>query len=164
MSGTWTKSQYAEIRDAFRYFDDDHDGTISGKQAETLIQALGLSPTLAELNAAKIFPQNKYSFSSIMNIMSTHFTKRRKNISSEIIAAFRYFNAFVNKCPSRVEDGIRYTDDNDEIGISDLEHIMTMMGDRLNATEWANLNAKAREFVVPATGRINYRMLVMSIV
>jgi hypothetical protein len=76
----------------------------------------------------------------------------------------QYFNAFVNKCPSSMEDGVQYTDDNDEIGLADLEHIMTMMGDRLDTTEWANLQAKAREFVVPGTDRVNYRRLIMAIV
>ena len=31
-----TKSQHTEFREAFQYFDDDHDGKISGEQAETV--------------------------------------------------------------------------------------------------------------------------------
>ena len=31
-----TKSQHTEFQEAFQYFDDDHDGKISGEQAETV--------------------------------------------------------------------------------------------------------------------------------
>jgi|TARA_B110000208_G_scaffold165614_1_gene203949 hypothetical protein len=41
---------------------------------------------------------------------------------------------------------------------------MTQMGDRLDTTEWANLRAKASEFVVPGTDSVNYRRLIMAIV
>jgi Ca2+-binding EF-hand superfamily protein len=33
---SWTSSQHQEFKEAFAYFDDDHDGKISGEQAATV--------------------------------------------------------------------------------------------------------------------------------
>jgi hypothetical protein len=48
-----------------------------------------MSPTVAELHAAKIQPKSSLTFAKFMSIMSSHFTQRKKNAGAGILAAFK---------------------------------------------------------------------------
>jgi len=98
-----------------------------------------------------------------MQVMVRDAFPRHKNPSGEIIKAFKYYNATFRGIESRMIDGDLVVEDDDEIPVRDLEHLMTQMGDVLNATEWINLAAKGDESINPRTGCINYRRLVLGI-
>jgi hypothetical protein len=88
---------------------------------------------------------------------------RHKNPSAAIIGAFKYYNATFRGMNARQVDGELVVDDRDEIPVEDLEHLMTQLGDVLNATEWINMKAKAEDCVSASTGYVNYRRLVLGI-
>ena len=88
---------------------------------------------------------------------------RHKNPSAAIIDAFKYYNATFRGMKARQVDGELVVDDRDEIPVEDLEHLMTQLGDVLNATEWINMKAKAEDCVNASTGYVNYRRLVLGV-
>ncbi len=46
-----TPQQLAEIKDAFDVFDRNHDGSISAKELENVLQMLGNNPSKADIQA-----------------------------------------------------------------------------------------------------------------
>ena len=51
-AGNLTKSQIADIKDAFSLFDKDGDGTITSKELSTVLRSLGENPTECQAHPA----------------------------------------------------------------------------------------------------------------
>jgi hypothetical protein len=124
--------------------------------------SLGYAPTTTQLAAIGLTKRRLWGLAD-MQVMVRDAFPRHKNPSGEIIKAFKYYNATFRGIESRMIDGDLVVEDDDEIPVRDLEHLMTQMGDVLNATEWINLAAKGDESINPRTGCINYRRLVLGI-
>ena len=75
------QDQIAEYKEVFAMFDKNGDGTISTKELGTVIRALGLNPTEAELkqhiNEVDASGSGNFSLNSFISMMS------RKTTSNE---------------------------------------------------------------------------------
>ena len=73
------QDQIAEYKEVFAMFDKNGDGTISTKELGTVIRALGLNPTEAELkqniNEVDASGSGNFSLNSFISMMSRKTTR-----------------------------------------------------------------------------------------
>ncbi|OAF65065.1 CaBP5 [Intoshia linei] len=138
-----TEDQIAEFNEAFSLFDKDGDGTITTKELGTVMRSLGQNPTEAELqdmiNEVDADGNGTIDFQEFLTMMGRKM--KTTDSEEEIREAFRVFD----------KDGNGY------ISKSELQHVMTNLGEKLTEEE---VNEMIREADIDGDGRINYEEFV----
>lgn len=138
-----TPQQLDELREAFAIYDLDGDGTITTRELGSVMRALGLNPTEAEIlnfiKEADLDNSGSINFDEFAVLM---FDKI-KDIDSEedIIAAFKVFDM----------------ENKGYITQHELRHVMTNLGEKLTDQEVADM---MREADADGDGKINYQDFV----
>ncbi|XP_060602173.1 neo-calmodulin-like [Ruditapes philippinarum] len=116
-----TPDQLEELRQAFRIFDKDDDGTISTQELGTVLRSLGQNPTEHDLEQiikeVDVDGNGLIEFEEFVTLMSKKFTEEATE--NDIREAFKVFDP----------DNLGY------ILSSDLRHIMTTKGDKMSDDE-----------------------------
>ncbi|KAK6936866.1 EF-hand domain [Dillenia turbinata] len=139
MAGQLSEDQIAEFSEAFSLFDQDGDDCITTKELGTVMRSLGQNPTEAELLEMIKEVDTNYSgtieFKEFLMLME----KRMKdaNFEQELKEAFQVFDM----------------DQNGVISASELRHVMTNLGEKLNDEDIEDM---IREADKDCDGLINY--------
>jgi calmodulin len=143
MSDQLTPQQLDELKEAFAIYDLDGDGTITTRELGSVMRALGLNPTEAEiLNFIKevdLDNSGSINFEEYVALMAG----KMKDIDSEedIIAAFKVFDV----------------ENKGYITQYELRHVMTNLGEKLTEQEVSDM---MREADADGDGKINYEDFV----
>ncbi|XP_066242170.1 calmodulin-like protein 3 [Saccopteryx leptura] len=147
MADQLTEEQVAEFREAFSLFDKDGDGAISTQELGTVMRAVGLNPTQAELQCmvSEIDRDGDgtVDFPEFLGAMA----RRAKGGDSEeqIREAFRVFD----------KDG------NGLVSAAELRHVMTRLGEKLSDREVDEMIQAAD---ADGDGQVNYEEFVRILV
>lgn len=143
MTEKLSPQQLEELKEAFAIYDLDGDGTITTRELGSVMRALGLNPTEAEIlnfiKEADMDNSGTINFEEFAVLMSD----KMKDIDSEedIIAAFKVFDL----------------DNKGYITQHELRHVMTNLGEKLTDEEVADM---MREADADGDGKINYEDFV----
>ena len=89
-----TEDQQEEFKEAFVLFDKDGDGTVSAKELEVVMRAIGLNPTEEEIQRMmdEIVPENdgEIEFEGFMELMAKKL--KETEIEDELKEAFKSFD------------------------------------------------------------------------
>eukprot|EP00244_Chara_vulgaris_P010646 TRINITY_DN4971_c0_g1_i1.p2 TRINITY_DN4971_c0_g1~~TRINITY_DN4971_c0_g1_i1.p2 ORF type:complete len:148 (+),score=41.55 TRINITY_DN4971_c0_g1_i1:343-786(+) len=139
---TLTEKQVADFKEAFSLFDRDRDGSILCKEVGTVMRALGLNPTEADLaDMVKMYAdQGKTALNcdDFLDLMSKNLKEQSED---ELKSAFKVFD--------KDNDGL--------IAADELRHIMTSLGEVLSAEE---VDEMMKEADAKGTGQIQYEDFV----
>lgn len=142
-TSTLTEEELIEYKEAFSLFDKEGNGIISVNSLGSVLRALGICPTQAEIRdmISEVDPKNTggVNFQTFLKVAIRK--KRKAENSEEIIEAFRVFD--------REGKGI--------ITTSQLKHIMTNLGEKMTEDEADDM---IREADINGTGEINYEEFV----
>lgn len=143
MTDQLTPQQLDELKEAFAIYDLDGDGSITTRELGSVMRALGLNPTEAEiLNFIKevdLDDSGSINFDEFAVLM----VDKMKDIDSEedIIAAFKVFDM----------------ENKGYITQHELRHVMTNLGEKLTDQEVSDM---MREADADGDGKINYEDFV----
>nr|AAV73912.1 calmodulin-like protein [Pinctada fucata] len=146
MAEDLTEEQIAEFREAFHLFDKDGSGSISAEELGTVMRSLGQNPNEQELQdlveEIDTDGNGEVDFNEFLAMMA----KKMKDTDSEeeIREAFRVFDR----------------DDKGFITASELKHIMTTLGEKMDDEEAEEMVAAAD---IDGDGEINYEEFVKMI-
>lgn len=143
MSENLTQEQLEELKEAFAIYDLDGDGVITTRELGSVMQALGLNPTEAEiLNFIKEVDSDN-SGSINFDEFSVMMVDKMRNIDNEedIVEAFKVFDM----------------DNKGYITTVELRHILTNLGEKLTDQEITDM---MREADGDGDGVINYKDFV----
>lgn len=139
MTDHLTEEEIADFKEAFSLFDKDGDGTISTKELETIMNALGQSPTEAELqdiiNEVDVNGSGKIELAEFLDIMARQM--KDSGTEKDVREAFKVFD----------KEG------NGFISVAELRHVMTNIGEKLTDHE---VDQMIREADINKDGQINY--------
>lgn len=138
----------AEFKEAFSLFDRDGDGRVTTQDVGTVMRALGLNPTEAEMKemlaAADVNQHGTVDFPEFLTLMAGK--ARHAESEHELLQAFQVFD----------KNGKGF------ISAAELRHIMTNLGERMTDTE---INEIFREVdVLNKDGNINYKDFVKMLI
>ena len=138
-----------ELREAFAFFDKDHDGRITTRELGAIMRSLGQNPTEADLqdmiNEADTDDSGTMEFTKFLDIMSSRMKDTDTSIEDELKEAFRVFD----------KDG------NGFISAAELRHVMTYLGEKLTEEE---VDDVIGEGDVDNDGQLNYEEFVKMMV
>lgn len=143
MTDQLTPQQLEELKEAFAIYDLDGDGTITTRELGSVMRALGLNPTEAEiLNFIKEVDLDN-SGSINFDEFAVLMVDKIKDIDSEedVIAAFKVFDM----------------ENKGYITQHELRHVMTNLGEKLSDQEISDM---MREADADGDGKINYEDFV----
>eukprot|EP00732_Lithocolla_globosa_P008190 Lithocolla_globosa_v1_NODE_11373_length_514_cov_44.444444.p1 type:complete len:148 gc:universal NODE_11373_length_514_cov_44.444444:469-26(-) len=116
-----TAKQIHDFKEAFSFFDKDHDGKITSFEVGTVMRSLGLKPTEAELQSMidEFVPTSNDSieFDQFCKMMQKKMMD--KDTEEELKEAFKVFD----------KDGTG------SIHVAELRHVMGSLGESLSETE-----------------------------
>mmetsp|Transcript_60896 Transcript_60896/g.122057 ORF Transcript_60896/g.122057 Transcript_60896/m.122057 type:complete len:154 (-) Transcript_60896:241-702(-) len=143
MGGTLTEIQVTEFKEAFDLFDSDGNGTISTKDLQTLMRALGQTPSDTEyadmIAMVDADGNGTIDFYEFLNLMSKKM--KGSDLEEELTVAFRVFD----------RDGNGY------INSHELRSVMTNIGEKFTDDEVEEL---VRSADVDSDGQISYEEFV----
>mmetsp|Transcript_90001 Transcript_90001/g.201417 ORF Transcript_90001/g.201417 Transcript_90001/m.201417 type:complete len:154 (-) Transcript_90001:118-579(-) len=138
-----TEIQVAEFKEAFDLFDSDGNGTISIKDLQMLMRALGQTPTDTEyadmIAIVDADGNGTIDFYEFLNLMSKKL--KGSDLEEELTLAFRVFDR----------------DDNGYINSHELRTVMTNIGEKFTDDEVDEL---VRSADVDCDGQISYEEFV----
>ncbi|KAL8150462.1 hypothetical protein V2J09_020270 [Rumex salicifolius] len=139
------EDQIASMREAFALFDTDGDGQISPSDLGIIMRSLGSNPTQAQLRdiQQRESLSSPFGFDRFLELMSKYM--KPEDFESELRDAFRVLD---KDCSGSVE-------------VSDLRHILTSIGERLELDEFDDW---IREVDVGADGRFRYDEFIAQMV
>jgi calmodulin len=142
-----TEDKIAEFREAFEIFDKDKDGYITIKELGEIMKNLGQSPSEAELqdmiNEVDIDGNGNIDFKEFLGLMARKM--RDTDTEEELIEAFKVFDR----------------DGNGLISSSELQHVMTSLGEKISDGE---VEEMIKEADLDGDGYINYEEFVRMII
>ncbi|XP_064622998.1 calmodulin-alpha-like [Lineus longissimus] len=134
-----TEEQVIEIREAFRLFDKDGDGTVSTQELGTVLKSLGQAPTDDELetmiNEVDTDGNGIIEFSEFLAMMAKKMLGGESAL--DIREAFKVFD----------RDGHGY------ITVAELKRVMTTLGEKMTEEE---VNEMISEADVDGDGKVDY--------
>mmetsp|Transcript_60303 Transcript_60303/g.166913 ORF Transcript_60303/g.166913 Transcript_60303/m.166913 type:complete len:155 (+) Transcript_60303:63-527(+) len=138
-----TEVQISEFKEAFDLFDTEANGTISIKDLQTLMRALGQNPSDTEyadiVTEVDADSNGTVDFPEFLNLMSRKM--RSTDIEEELIVAFRVFDK----------------DHNGFINATELRNVMTNIGEKFSDDEVEDM---IRSADIDCDGQINYEEFV----
>lgn len=132
-------------KDAFALYDRDQDGKIAVHELGTVIRACGRNPTNADIEAwIKEFvgERKEVDYGTVAKCLAKPKTKADN--SEEVKEAFKIFDK----------------DNNGQVQVSELRHVLTTLGEKMTTAEVDELLKDAK---VDKDGNINYNTLVSMI-
>lgn len=144
----YSDSQIRELREAFRLFDKDGDGSISTEELGTVMRNLGQFPSMDELNQMlkeiDIDGDGSFSFEEFVQVMANVggiSENSEENEEEELRQAFRVFD----------KSGCGY------ITPSDLRAVLQCMGEELTEEE---IDEMIAEVDIDGDGRIDFEEFI----
>mmetsp|Transcript_15849 Transcript_15849/g.25198 ORF Transcript_15849/g.25198 Transcript_15849/m.25198 type:complete len:142 (-) Transcript_15849:30-455(-) len=133
-----------EAKECFDLFDRDHDGKITKSDLGPALRSLGQVLTQAEVEALQ---QNKTELIDWVQFLEMAKKNPRKASEQEaaLLKAFKVFD----------------TSETGKIEVSELEHIVTTLGEKLSKHEFQDILKAAG---LPASGSVAYGDLVKKVV
>nr|XP_016442344.1 PREDICTED: probable calcium-binding protein CML13 [Nicotiana tabacum]XP_016442345.1 PREDICTED: probable calcium-binding protein CML13 [Nicotiana tabacum]XP_016442346.1 PREDICTED: probable calcium-binding protein CML13 [Nicotiana tabacum] len=132
-----SNDQISSMREAFTLFDTSDDGKIAPSELGILMRSLGGNPTQAQLKSiiAEEKLTSSFDFNRILDLMSKHL--KPEPFDRQLRDAFKVLDK----------------DDTGFVVVSDLKHILTSIGEKLEPAEF---DEWIREVVVGSDGKIRY--------
>ncbi|XP_042323750.1 calmodulin-like protein 3 [Sceloporus undulatus] len=135
-----TKQQLAEYKEAFSLFDRNGEGAIDTSEVGTVLRSLGLNPTEAELQdiIAELDANGsgRVNYPDFLSLVATR--KKDFETEEEIREAFQVFD----------KNGNGY------VGVAELRHVMTNLGEKLTDEE---VDEMIKEADLDRDGKVNYQ-------
>lgn len=142
-ASTFTEEQLNELREAFKVFDKDGDGTVTTAELGDVMESLGQHPTEAELhemiNEVDVDGNGEIEFEEFAEMVASRM--QITDSPAELTEAFSVFD--------KTGNGL--------IHASDFRKVMTNLGERFSDQE---VNEMIREIGMDSKGRINTRKFV----
>ena len=137
-----TEEQIAEFQEAFELFDKDNDSLITSAELGTVMRALGLTPTDAELK----------------ELIATVDKDGNGKLDFAEFLALVASKGIGNMDLTQVRDAFRVFDKEDKgvISVVELRHILMDIGDKLTASECDQLITQVKT----VNGHINYEEVI----
>ena len=149
------KEDENEARECFAMFDDDSDGYINRTQLPVLLMSLGSNPTQREMKqmmgTMKFKKRDKVSCDEFLYILQKAAGQSKKKPGVEMVQGMKVYDDLMSTNPG---DG--------NVTRSELQHIMSKFGEKLNKDELKAL----MEFAGDASkgGNIDYEKFVDKLV
>ncbi|CAB9530146.1 Myosin light chain 1/3, skeletal muscle isoform [Seminavis robusta] len=139
MASIFTDDEKKQFKEVWKLFDKDGTGTVANKDVGTMIRAAGENLTEGEVMDHVADTGGSVDFNSFLEMMAKQ-SAASKDSEEEIVECFKVFD----------QEGKGY------IAVSELKHIMTSLGEKLDDDE-------VTEMVSEATiedGKVKYAELV----
>ena len=149
------KEDENEARECFAMFDEDSDGFINKSQLPVLLMSLGSNPTQREMKemmgTIKFKRRDKVSCNEFLYILQKASGNSKKKPGDEMVQGMKVYDELMSTHPG---DG--------NVTRSELQHIMSKFGEKLNKEELKAL----MEFAGDASkgGNIDYGKFVDKLV
>ena len=143
MDDLFSEQQIEEFKEAFSFFDKDGDGKITFTELNTVMQSLGMIPTVEEV--VEIIEEMDTDGNGVIEFTEFLTNMNRKTLfwdGDEVIReAFRLFDK----------------DDNGVISAAELHRVMTSLGENVTEDE---VKEMIKEADLDGDGQINYQEFV----
>jgi len=140
------EAKVAQYKEAFSLFDKKRDGTIAIADLGTLMRAMGSNPTEAQIqdlkNEVDAQSSGRVTFPEFLHCMTRKF--KPPHTADQIIASFKVLDH----------------KNSGAIAASDLGKLLTNLGERLSAEEFAELLKVAG---ADSNGSVNYEAFVKKV-